>query len=174
VPQPVLHTARLVLHPLDDAHLDHEVALDADPEVLRFLFARARDRAEVEARHRERMALGRQVDGLGYWAAFLGGEFAGLMMLPPGDAPGEAELGYRLPRHQWRRGIASEASRELIRHGFETVGLRRIFAQTMAVNAGSRGVMEAVGMRYVRTFHPVWDEPLPGADEGEVEYEIVA
>jgi hypothetical protein len=27
-------------------------------------------------------------------------------------------------------------------------------------------------MRYVRTYHPVWDDPLPGADAGEVEYEM--
>ncbi|GAB3957036.1 hypothetical protein GCM10027614_71250 [Micromonospora vulcania] len=42
----------------------------------------------------------------------------------------------------------------------------------MAVNAGSRGVMEAVGMRYVRTFSATWDDPLPGTESGEVEYEI--
>lgn len=27
-------------------------------------------------------------------------------------------------------------------------------------------------MRHTRTFHLEWDDPLPGADEGEVEYEI--
>jgi RimJ/RimL family protein N-acetyltransferase len=48
----------------------------------------------------------------------------------------------------------------------------RVIAQTMAVNTGSRGVLAAVGMRHVRTFFPAWDDPLPGADEGEVEYEI--
>jgi len=42
----------------------------------------------------------------------------------------------------------------------------------MAVNAASRGVMAAVGMSYVRTYFPEWDEPLPGAEQGEVEYEI--
>jgi RimJ/RimL family protein N-acetyltransferase len=42
----------------------------------------------------------------------------------------------------------------------------------MAANAGSRGVMEAIGMRYVRTYFPPWEEPLPDADQGEVEYEI--
>jgi hypothetical protein len=40
-----------------------------------------------------------------------------------------------------------------------------VIAQTMAVNAGSRGVMEAVGLRYVRTYHPDFEERLPGADE---------
>ena len=180
MPQPVLRTDRLLLVPLADEHLELEVQLDADPEVLRFLFGRARSREEVVASHAGRMALGTKVDGLGFWMAFRhdDGEFAGLMMLPPAhgpdqpDDPAVAELGYRMVRRYWRQGLATEASRALLRHAFATVGQRRVIAQTMAVNAGSRGVMEAVGMRYVRTFFPVWDDPLPGSEQGEVEYEI--
>jgi RimJ/RimL family protein N-acetyltransferase len=174
VPQPVLRTDRLVLVPLADEHLEREVELDADPEVLRFLYARARTRAEVAASHAERMALGRRVDGLGYWVAFTdpGGEFVGLMMLPPAHGPGVCELGYRLMRPFWRRGLATEAVRALVRHAFDTAGQNRVIAQTMAVNAGSRGVMRAVGMRYVRAFHLPWDDPLPGTEWGEVEYEL--
>ena len=180
MPQPVLRTDRLLLVPLADEHLELEVQLDADPEVLRFLFGRARSREEVVASHAGRMALGTKVDGLGFWMAFRhdDGEFAGLMMLPPAhgpdqpDDPAVAELGYRMVRRYWRQGLATEASRALLRHAFATVGQRRVIAQTMAVNAGSRGVMEAVGMRYVRTFFPVWDDPLPGSEQCEVEYEI--
>ena len=183
MPQPILRTARLLLVPLADRHLELEVELDSDPEVLRYLFGRARPRAEVAEAHATRMAAGRQVDGLGYWMAFgtggpdaptseHSGEFVGLMMLPPADGPAAAELGYRLARRFWRRGLATEASRELLRHAFETAGRERVIAQTMAVNAGSRGVMAAVGMRHVRTFFPHFDDPLPGSEHGEVEYEI--
>ena len=193
MPQPVLRTDRLLLVPLADRHLDLEVGLDSDPEVLRFLYGRARSRAEVTESHAERMALGRKVDGLGYWIAWGSdggrpgstapgreedGEFVGLMMLPPAhgsdqpDDPAVCDLGYRLVRRFWRRGLAGEASRELLRHAFGTVGQQRVIAQTMAVNAGSRGVMRAIGMRYVRTYHPQFDEPLPDAHLGEVEYEM--
>jgi RimJ/RimL family protein N-acetyltransferase len=180
MPQPILRTERLVLAPLADEHLEREVELDADPEVLRYIFGRARSRHEVFASHAERMALGRKVDGLGYWMAFgsSGDDFIGLMMLPPAhgpdqpDDPGVAELGYRILRRHWRRGLASEASRALLRHAFDTVGQSRVIAQTMTVNAGSRAVMKAVGMRHVRTYYPVFDDPLPDADLGEVEYEI--
>jgi RimJ/RimL family protein N-acetyltransferase len=128
------------------------------------------------------MALGRKVPGLGYWMAFMreGGEFVGLMMLPPAHGPDQpddptvADLGYRLLRRCWRQGLATEASRALLRHAFETVGMRRVIAQTMAVNAASRGVMAAAGLRYVRTYHPEFDDPLPGAEQGEVEYEMTA
>ena len=42
----------------------------------------------------------------------------------------------------------------------------------MAVNAGSRATMTAVGLTYVRTFHQDWPEALPGSEHGEVEYAI--
>jgi RimJ/RimL family protein N-acetyltransferase len=173
MPQPVLRTARLVLVPLADEHLDLEVALDADPEVLRYLYGRARSREEVVGSHAKRLAAAGVVDGLGFWVAFgAGEEFVGLMMLPPADGPGVAELGYRLVRRFWRQGLASEASVALLRHAFDTVGMERVIARTMAVNAGSRGVMQRVGMRYVRTFHEVYEDPLPGTEHGEVEYEL--
>jgi RimJ/RimL family protein N-acetyltransferase len=187
--QPILHTDRLLLVPLDDRHLELEVELDSDPEVLRYISGRAHTRAEVVASHARRMALAGKVAGLGYWIAFgteggslpateSAGGFVGLMMLPPAhgpdqpDDPGVADLGYRLLRRCWRRGLATEASRALLRHAFATVGVRRVIAQTMAVNAASRGVMTSVGMSYVRTYFPEWDDPLPGAEEGEVEYEL--
>jgi RimJ/RimL family protein N-acetyltransferase len=146
VTQPVLRTTRLSLVPLADHHLDLEVELDSDPEVLRYLSARLPTRDEVIATHGERMALGQKVSGLGYWIAFQidaagPGDFVGLMMLPPAhgpdqpDDPGVADLGYRILRRYWRQGLATEASRALLGHAFATVGVRRVIAQTMAVPA---------------------------------------
>ena len=161
--------------------------------MLRYIAGRARSRDEVVASHARRMALADKVDGLGYWMAFGpesgtragpppdredDGEFVGLLMLPPAHGPDQpddptvCDLGYRLVRRYWRQGLASEASRVLLRHAFDAVGQTRVIAQTMAANAGSRGVMEAIGMRYVRTYFPPWGDPLPGAELGEVEYEI--
>lgn len=106
VPQPVLRTDRLLLVPLADRHLDLEAELDSDPEVLAFLYGRARSRAEVIESHAERMALARTVDGLGYWIAFgtdggrrgstapareEDGDFIGLMMLPPAHGPDQSD-----------------------------------------------------------------------------------
>jgi RimJ/RimL family protein N-acetyltransferase len=61
----------------------------------------------------------------------------------------------------------------LIRHGFEDLGLHRIFAQTMAVNLPSRATMTSVGMRFVRGFvEDSGGAAVPGHEQGEVEYEI--
>jgi RimJ/RimL family protein N-acetyltransferase len=176
VPQPVLRTERLVLEPLADAHLELEIELDSDAEVLRYLFPRARTADEVRAKHLDRMAEGREVDGLGMWMGFLDGAardasgFVGLFMLTPRE--GQAELGYRIRRDRWRQGFAREGSLALLRHGFETLGLERVVAQTMAVNAGSRAVLASVGLSFVRTFHEVFDDPVPGTEQGEVEYAV--
>jgi hypothetical protein len=114
VPQPILHTERLLLVPLANRHLELEVELDSDPKVLRYLSGRANTRDEVIESHARRMADARKVPGLGHWMAFGteggargstrpeaedAGEFVGLMMLPPAhgpdqpDDPGVADLG---------------------------------------------------------------------------------
>lgn len=175
--QPTLHTARITLVPLAEEHLDLEVELDSDPAVMRFLTGRAMAREDVEARHVQRLAEGRLVEGLGFWVGFVGDAFVGWWILSPHVeggvvVPGDAELGYRLRQAWWRKGLASEGSRALLRHGFESAGLQRVFAETMAVNTGSRAVLATVGLRYVRTFDGGYDDPLPGAEQGEVEYAV--
>jgi RimJ/RimL family protein N-acetyltransferase len=173
-----LRTPRIRLVPLAEEHLELEVELDSDPEVMRYLTGRGRTRQEVEEVHRRRLAGAADVPGLGYWVGFTGEGFVGWWILgapgrpDQGPVQGQAELGYRLLRRHWRRGLATEGARELVRHGFEDLGLDRVFAETMAVNAASRATMAAVGLRYVRTFHLTFDDPLPGTELGEVEYAI--
>ncbi len=177
--QPTLYTERLQLVPLSDVHLELEIALDTDPEVMRYLTGRALSRAEVEQAHWRRIAAAREVAGLGFWAGFAGGEFVGWWILQPPHGPdqpkvaGEADLGYRLLRRHWRRGYASEGARELIRYGFDDLGLDRIFAQTMAANTAARATMSAAGLSYVRAFvSGPYDALVPDVEQGEVEYEI--
>lgn len=175
--QPTLHTERITLVPLDDEHLEHEVDLDSRPEVMRFLTGRARTREEVETIHRRRLEIADQAPGMGFWSGFVDGDFVGWWILEPAEreeqrVDGQAELGYRLLPRFWRRGFASEGSRALIDYGFAELGLERIIAETMAVNEASRATMASVGLRYVRTFHLDFDEPLPGSEQGEVEYAI--
>jgi RimJ/RimL family protein N-acetyltransferase len=70
-------------------------------------------------------------------------------------------------------GHAAEGARALIRNAFTDLGTQRVFAQTMAVNTRSRRVMDRAGLRYLRTFHLQWDDPIPATEHGEVEYELL-
>ena len=178
MPQPTLQTERITLVPLADEHLEWEVELDSDPEVMRYLGGRASTRAEVEASHTRRIAAAQKVDGLGFWVGLVEGEFVGWWILQPAhgpdqpDDPGVADLGYRLLRRHWGKGLASEGARELVRYGLAEVGLERIIAQTLAVNASSRAVAERAGLTYVRTFPTSMTGDVEGLAEGEVEYAI--
>jgi RimJ/RimL family protein N-acetyltransferase len=60
----------------------------------------------------------------------------------------EIELGYRLGRRWWGRGFATEAAGAALRAGLDVLGLDRILAVTHPQNAGSRRVMEKLGMTY--------------------------
>ena len=178
MPQPTLHTERLTLVPLADEHLEWEVELDSDAEVMRYLGGRPSTRPEVEAAHARRLAAAQKVDGLGFWVGLVDDEFVGWWTLQPAHGPdqpndpGVADLGYRLLQRHWRKGLASAGARELVRYGFDVVGLDRIIAQTFSVNARSRGVMERIGLTYVRTYPTSSSEPVEGIEEGEVEYEM--
>ncbi|HKC28375.1 MAG TPA: GNAT family N-acetyltransferase [Jatrophihabitans sp.] len=176
--QATLQTDRIRLVPLSGDHLEFEVELDSDPEVMRYLTGRGRTRAEVEAAHQMRLATAEAVPGLGFWVGFVDEQFVGWWLLePPGWVDrtlveGQAELGYRLLRRHWRQGLASEGSQELLRHAFEDLDLHRVFALTMAANVGSQATMASVGLRYIRTFHDDVDESLADSELGGVEYAI--
>ncbi len=57
---------------------------------------------------------------------------------------------------------------------FTDLGARRVTANTMAVNTGSRRVMEKAGLRFVRSYTGDWPEAIPGSEHGEVEYALTA
>ena len=172
--RPRLTTERLSLQPLTDAHTELLVELDSDPEVLRHIFGRALTREEVLTDHLpRRLRPDGPPRGIGYWVGFEEGAFVGWWTLAVDDGdPCTAELGYRLRRAAWGRGLATEGSRTLLDHAFRTLRLPYVWATTMAVNVGSRGVMTRLGMTHVRTDVEEWDDPLPGAELGEVRYEI--
>ncbi|MFG3557872.1 GNAT family N-acetyltransferase [Micromonospora sp. NPDC047557] len=171
-------TERLRFRRLTMADVDAFVELDSDPEVMRFLTGGvATPRATVRDEHLPKLLA--QYDrhpGLGRWAALdrETGDFLGWFALDPSEDGTEAELGYRLRRSTWGRGLATEGSRALVRYAFDVVGVRRVWAQTMAVNERSRRVMVKAGLRYARTFHLQFDDPIPGTEHGEVEYELRA
>ncbi len=173
-----LLTERLVLRRLTADDEDNLVALDGDPEVMRYLTGgkptpRAKIREEVLPRL---IGYYQRSPHFGLWAAEVrdSGEFIGWFALRPDPKfpDGEPELGYRLRRSSWGKGYATEGSLALIAKAFTELGAARVNAETMAVNLGSRHVMERCGLRHVRTLHRKWDDPIPGTEQGEVEYAI--
>jgi RimJ/RimL family protein N-acetyltransferase len=176
---PVLvETDRLVLRRFTEQDADLLVELDSDPEVMRFITGgRTTPKEEVE---RETLpaflSYYQRFEGYGFWAAIEkeSGGFIGWFHLRsrPGTAIDEPELGYRLRASAWGKGYATEGSRALISKAFTELGAKRIVAETMAVNARSRRVMEKAGLTLVRTFHQDWPYTIDGDDQGDVEHAI--
>ena len=173
-----LETERLILRRFTMDDIDHLVALDGEPEVMRFINGgRPTPRHEIETDvlpwwlgYYERS------ERYGFWAAIekASGEFLGWFHFRPreDDPPDEPELGYRLRRSAWGKGYGTEGSRALINKGFADIGVQRVVASTMAVNIASRRVMEKSGLRLVRAFHQEWPESIPGDEHGDVEYAL--
>ena len=171
-----LETQRLVLRRFGPDDVDLLVALHNDPDVMRYL-GPCDETAEQVREQRIPMFQRLYAQGHGYWAAIerATGEFLGWFMFRPAKVdpqPGVLELGYRLHTAAWGRGVATEGSIALVDKGFTEMGVQRVVADTMAVNLGSRRVMEKTGLRFVRTTHPHHDEPLDGAEHGDVEYAL--
>ena len=173
-----LETERLTLRPFTDADVEHLVALDSDPDVMRFINGgRPTSRETVTTRILPRLLHVHPCFGTrGYWAADEKptGTFLGWFEFRPlGEHdPAVVELGYRLNRAAWGKGYATEGSRALVHKGFTELGVHRVTANTMAVNTRSRRVMEKAGLRFRRAFTGDWPEAIAGSEQGEVEYEL--
>jgi RimJ/RimL family protein N-acetyltransferase len=105
-------------------------------------------------------------DGLTQLTILHEGEVVGDLMLRVQDAWAQRDvvdqakasvgvLGWTLRPDAGGRGLATEAVRELLRHAFDDLGLRRVIAECFAANEPSWRLMERVGMR--REAHHVRD-----------------
>jgi RimJ/RimL family protein N-acetyltransferase len=153
----VLTTDRLLLRRWRDADRAPFAAMNADPVVMEF-FPSTRTRAESDTMI-ERIEQGFEAHGFGLWAVEqrADGELLGFVGLSRpsvdlvvGSRPlsDQVEIGWRLRRDAWGRGLATEAAREVLRAAFDPDGLDlpEVVSFTAAVNVRSRALMERLGL----------------------------
>jgi len=174
VPFPVITTARLTLRPVTEEDLSLMVELNSDAAVMAHILGRPASADETAAEWSERLS--RRTDaarGLGYWAGYHGDQFVGWWGASAFvDHLDMSSIGYRLPRAAWGMGLATEAGRAMVTQGFSAPGVTRVVASTMAINHASRHVLQKVGLLPVRIHVQQWDDPIPGSEHGEAEYEL--
>lgn len=151
-----LHTARMELRRLGPEHLDDLVRLDADPEVMRFINGGVPNTREAYVDELMPRMLAFDGQPYGFAAAYLGGVFVGWFHLRPSVADAAIlELGYRLRRAAWGKGLATEGGLALVRYAFDVLDQPAVDACADPRNAASIRVMEKCGMHRVGTFmHP--------------------
>jgi RimJ/RimL family protein N-acetyltransferase len=173
-----LETPRLILRQFTEDDVDNLFDLNSDPEVMRYLTGgRPTPRDEIRDKTIPfHLGVYDRLDRLGTWAAEsrATGDFLGWFHFRPGHESDltNIDLGYRLRRSAWHKGYATEGSRALIDRGFTDLGVQRVFAHTMTVNAASRHVLEKCGLTLVRTFPYEWPFEIEGSEHGEVEYAL--
>ncbi len=70
------------------------------------------------------------------------------------------EIGYILRRSHWGRGIASEAIRRVIEHGFDDLALRKIIADTDPDNVASNNLLKQLGFHKEGYLRAEWETHL--------------
>ncbi len=143
----MLETRRLRLRRLRPADEPELIALDSDPEVMRYVGSPPGARAHDETVERVRQRISAD-HGLGGWWLVEGkedGVFHGLGLLLPMPDGRDTELGYRLARRSWGKGIATEAAGALVEYAFSTLGLPRVVAVVYPDNLASRRILKTLG-----------------------------
>jgi RimJ/RimL family protein N-acetyltransferase len=162
-----LVTARLRLRRWRDGDVDALAAINADPEVMRWIGdGSVRDRAATGAEIAASERLWR-ARGFGRFAVEIRdtGELAGLTgMAVPDDVPDvmpAVEIGWRFARAHWGRGLATEAARAALQFAFTDAGLDRLVGVHVVGNDASARVMLKLGMRFhLATTEIVYGRPV--------------
>jgi len=165
-------TERLIMRGWRESDLAPWAAMNADPEVRRYVGP------PLTFEQAAAWVLNYQDDldryGFGFWALqvrasaeFIG--FTGLNTVDEEMPFTGVELGWRLARSAWGYGYATEAGQAALRYGFGTIGLPEVIAVTMARNGRSQAVMRRIGM----TTDPAEDFDDPDVGEGPLRRHVV-
>jgi len=163
-----LTTPRLVLREWLDADREPFAAMNADPAVMEH-FPALMSRTDSDALV-DRIEAHFDEHGYGLWAVEVGetGEFIGFtgLAIPRFEAhfTPAVEVGWRLRRPAWGRGLASEAARRVLAFWFQDLQRPEVVSFTALGNARSRAVMTRIGMTHdpADDFdHPLLPEDSP-------------
>jgi ribosomal-protein-alanine N-acetyltransferase len=143
----MLETSRLWLRRLRPSDEPALIALDSDPEVMRYVGSPAGVRPRDETADRVSQRIRAQHGPHGWW--LIEGKrdrtFHGLGLLLPMPDGDDVEVGYRLVRASWGQGVATEATSALVDYALGTLALPRVVAVVYPENRASRRVLEKLG-----------------------------
>jgi RimJ/RimL family protein N-acetyltransferase len=146
----VIKTPRLTLRPYQPADVPAAFAWFSDPEVMHFIGSGAHQTIDQTAAKVEEYQWRQARHGFSKWIAI-----ETSTGIPIGDAgltviDGEVELGYKLHRSQWGRGLATEMARAWLTRAFGPIGLERVIAFVHQDNVVSIHVVQKLGFRFCR------------------------
>lgn len=147
-----LRTERLELRPHRIDDLDDLFAFHSRPEVVRYTPWPVRSREETRAALEKKLSQG-ELNAPGEWLVLAielreTKTVIGEVLLKWGsDIDRQGEIGFALHTDYQGQGLAAEAAREMLRVGFEELGLHRVVAILDDRNKPSAQLLERLGMR---------------------------
>ena len=133
---PTIHTARLVLSPLEEGDLASLHAHWNDPQVARWLWDANPVPLQTVANLIARSAKTFQTQAWGLWALrpTHQGPLIGVCGLTPFEPILGTELLYSLAPTHWSQGLATEAATAVVAYAFDTLALPELIATTDDAN----------------------------------------
>jgi RimJ/RimL family protein N-acetyltransferase len=154
-----LRTARLRLDPLTPADASDVLRIYGDPDTWRHLPQGRFTRIETALEHIAASERSHREHGLGTWAVRVGqagadvslpvGTFIGAGGVRHLDGGGVWNLGYRLDRRAWGRGLATELAVAALAAAAEVGPQIPVTARVLTTNPASVAVLEKIGLTLV-------------------------
>lgn len=148
---PILETKRLVLREITMADAESLFAFFSDREVMQYYDCEALTRIEEATSLIQRYSDWLENQNGFRWGVTLKAESNAIIgtcgIFAWHKQTRIATLGYELSRQYWKRGIMSEAVRELLVYGFRDLDLNRIRATVVTENVTSAKLLERLSFQ---------------------------
>lgn len=146
---PVVTSERLHLRPLNADDADAMWDMDTDPEVMRYLLPNTLTQRQYQERFLADLAAGQRFKFIRAIERKGLHPFLGWVLCRPTEDGLWVEIGYRLTRQTWGRGMATEASRALMGVASRDWKATHFMGVTVEENNGSKNVLRKLGMRHL-------------------------
>lgn len=153
----IFETDRFWLRKITENDVQNMFDLDSDSEVHKFLGNNPVKSKEESEKIIQHILNQYQTNGIGRLAIIdkITKNFIGWSGLKREEKVRDFkyyDLGYRLKKKYWGKGIATETAKASLKYGFEELNLNKIGAGAEAVHNASIKVLTKVGFNFVETF----------------------
>lgn len=152
-------TERLIFRDWKETDLDDFINLNSDEDVMRFYPKKLSKQESLEMM----IKINKEFEDYGYGFYALeskeNNDFIGFLGFHKADFDADftpcIEIGWKLKKEFWGRGLATEGARKCIEYGLDVLNFNKIYSFTAELNIPSENVMKKIGMKFDRYFeHP--------------------
>ncbi len=149
----ILNTPRLILRPFCEKDASNFYNMNLEEEVMRYTgdvpFASVEEARLFLKKYNqyERFGMGRLTVEAKKTKTYYG--WCGLRF---DEYTRKVDLGFRIKRDAWGKGIATEAGEACLDWGFNVLGLKKIIARARVENKASIQVLKKLGFEFVKDF----------------------